>query len=86
LVDTPETIIDAYKTGKGSFRLRARWDVEKLKNGTYQIIVTEIPYQVQKSRLVEKLAELLENKKLNLLSDVQDESAEDLKTGFRTQK
>ena len=79
LVDTPETIIDAYKTGKGSFRLRARWDVEKLKNGTYQIIVTEIPYQVQKSRLVEKLAELLENKKLNLLSDVQDESAEDLR-------
>jgi topoisomerase-4 subunit A len=79
LVDASETVIEAYRTGKGSFRLRARWEIEKLKNGTYQVIVTEIPYQVQKSRLVEKLAELLENKKLNLLSDVQDESAEDLR-------
>ena len=79
LVDTPESVTEAYKSGKGSFRLRSRWEVEKLKNGTYQIIVTEIPYQVQKSRLIEKLAELLENKKLNLLNDVQDESAEDLR-------
>ncbi|MDG1275248.1 MAG: DNA topoisomerase IV subunit A [Alphaproteobacteria bacterium] len=79
LVDTPATVTEAYKIGKGSFRLRSRWEVEKLKNGTYQIIVTEIPYQVQKSRLIEKLAELLENKKLNLLNDVQDESAEDLR-------
>ena len=79
LVDTQEAVTEAYKSGKGSFRLRSRWEVEKLKNGTYQIIVTEIPYQVQKSRLIEKLAELLENKKLNLLNDVQDESAEDVR-------
>lgn len=79
LVETPENVIEAYRTGRGSFRLRARWAVEKLKNGTYQIIITEIPYQVQKSRLVEKLAELLENKKFSLLNDIRDESAEDLR-------
>ena len=79
LVDTREAVIEAYRTGRGSFRLRARWEVEKLKNGTYQIVVTEIPYQVQKSRLVEKLAELLEARKLAMLGDIQDESAEDVR-------
>jgi topoisomerase-4 subunit A len=79
LVDSRESVIEAYRTGRGSFRLRARWEVEKLKNGTYQIIVTEIPYQVQKSRLVEKLAELLEARKLAMLGDIQDESAEDVR-------
>lgn len=79
LVDSREAVIDAYRTGRGSFRLRARWEVEKLKNGTYQIVVTEIPYQVQKSRLVEKLAELLEARKLAMLGDIQDESAEDVR-------
>ena len=79
LVEARETVIEAYRTGRGSFRLRARWEVEKLKNGTYQIVVTEIPYQVQKSRLVEKLAELLEAKKVAMLGDVLDESAEDLR-------
>jgi topoisomerase-4 subunit A len=79
LVDTREAVTEAYRTGRGSFRLRARWEVEKLKNGTYQIVVTEIPYQVQKSRLVEKMAELLEARKLAMLGDIQDESAEDVR-------
>jgi topoisomerase IV subunit A len=79
LVDARETVVEAYRTGRGGFRLRARWEVEKLKNGTYQIVVTEIPYQVQKSRLVEKLAELLEARKLAMLGDIQDESAEDVR-------
>ena len=79
LVDSREAVIEAYRTGRGGFRLRARWEVEKLKNGTYQIVVTEIPYQVQKSRLVEKLAELLEARKLAMLGDIQDESAEDVR-------
>jgi topoisomerase IV subunit A len=79
LVDTCEAVMEAYRTGRGSFRLRARWEVEKLKNGTYQIVVTEIPYQVQKSRLVEKIAELLEARKLAMLGDLQDESAEDVR-------
>jgi topoisomerase-4 subunit A len=79
LVDSRDAVIEAYRTGRGSFRLRARWEVEKLKNGTYQIVVTEIPYQVQKSRLVEKLAELLEARKLAMLGDIQDESAEDVR-------
>ena len=79
LVESRESVIESYRTGRGGFRLRARWEVEKLKNGTYQIVVTEIPYQVQKSRLVEKLAELLEARKLAMLGDIQDESAEDVR-------
>ncbi|MDX2101498.1 MAG: DNA gyrase subunit A, partial [Alphaproteobacteria bacterium] len=79
LVEPPESILTAYETGRGSFRTRARWQVEKLKNGTWQIIVTEIPYQVQKSRLIERIAELLNDKKLMLLGDVRDESAEDIR-------
>ena len=65
----------AYATGRGGFRVRARYEVEKLKGGTYQIVVTEIPYQVPKSRLVEKIAELLSAKKLPVLADIRDESA-----------
>ena len=79
LVENRESIEQAYATGRGSFRVRARWEVEKLKNGLYQIVVTEIPYQVQKSRLIEKIAELLQEKKLALLGDVHDESAEDVR-------
>ena len=59
LVETDENIISAYKTGRGSFRLRARWETEQLPHGQYQIVITEIPYQVQKSRLIEKVADLL---------------------------
>ena len=69
----PESIAEAYATGRGSFRLRARWDKEPLSHGLYQIVVTEIPYQVPKSRLIEKIAALLEEKKLPLLADIRDE-------------
>ncbi|MBT6137550.1 MAG: DNA topoisomerase IV subunit A, partial [Rhodospirillaceae bacterium] len=79
LVEDPASVLEAYRTGRGSFRLRARWDVEKQKGGTYQIVVTEIPYQVQKSRLIEKMAELMQAKKLNMLDDIRDESAEDVR-------
>jgi topoisomerase-4 subunit A len=79
LVDDPAAVLEAYKTGRGSFRLRARWEVEKLKGGGYQIVVTEIPYQVQKARLVERIAELLSARKLAMLADVRDESAADLR-------
>jgi topoisomerase-4 subunit A len=76
LVESPEAILAAYETGRGGFRLRAKWEVEPLKNGTWQVVVTEIPYQVAKSRLIEQIAELLEQKKLPLLADVRDESTD----------
>ena len=79
IVDDEDTIIEAYKTGRGAFRLRAQWEKEETGRGGYQIIITEIPYQVQKSRLIEKTAELLFNKKLPLLGDIRDESAEDVR-------
>ncbi len=75
LVESRDAIVEAYKTGRGAFRLRARWHTEKVKGGGYVVIVTQIPYQVQKSRLVEKIAELLSNRKLAVLGDVRDESA-----------
>ena len=76
LVEPKESIVNTYKSGKGGFKLRARWNLEKLKSGQWQIIITEIPYQVQKSRLLEKIAELMENKSLPMLSDIRDESTE----------
>ena len=79
IVDSQESILEAYKTGKGSFKVRSRWHKEDLGRGMYQIIVTEVPYQVQKSRLIEKLAEVIENKKAPWLEDVRDESAEDIR-------
>jgi len=79
LVEPPESICQAYATGRGSFRLRARWTTEALGHGLYQIVVTEMPFQVQKGRMVEKIASLLEEKKLPLLADVRDESAEDVR-------
>jgi topoisomerase-4 subunit A len=79
LVETAETIRQAYATGRGSFRLRARWTKESLSHGLYQVVVTEIPFQVPKSRLVERIAALLEEKKLPLLADVRDESAEEVR-------
>ena len=72
-------IIDAYTNGKGYFRIRAKWQKEDLGHGQYQIIITEIPYQVVKSKLIEKIAQLLEDKKLPLLADVRDESAHDIR-------
>jgi len=79
IVEDRASIIEAYRTGRGGFRLRARWEREETGRGLYQIVVTEIPYLVQKSRLIEKIAELMEAKKLPLLADVRDESAEDVR-------
>ncbi|KAB2850292.1 MAG: DNA topoisomerase IV subunit A [Hyphomicrobiaceae bacterium] len=79
IVEPKDQIIEAYKTGRGGFRLRARWEKEDKGHGTWVIVVTEIPYQVQKSKLVEKLAELIQLKKAPLLGDVRDESAEDIR-------
>jgi topoisomerase IV subunit A len=79
IVDPPTEIAEAYATGRGSFRVRARWDKEDGGRGTWQVVITEIPWLVQKSRLVEKIAELLNDKKLPLVADVRDESAEDLR-------
>jgi topoisomerase-4 subunit A len=79
LVEDPAAVAEAYATGRGSFRLRARWIKEPLAHGLYQVVVTEIPYQVQKSRLIERIAQLLEERKLPLLADVRDESTEEVR-------
>src|SRR5262249_17260702 len=79
IVDPPEVIAEAYTSGRGSFRVRARWRKEETGRGTYLIVVTEIPWLVQKARLVEKLAELVNERKLPLVADVRDESAEDIR-------
>ncbi len=76
LVENRETIVEAYRTGRGSLRLRARWVEEKLDRGQYQIVITEIPYQVQKAKLIERIAALMEEKKLPFLADIRDESTE----------
>ncbi|HEX4408447.1 MAG TPA: DNA topoisomerase IV subunit A [Xanthobacteraceae bacterium] len=82
VVDSSEAIAEAYTTGRGSFRVRARWKTEETGRGTYLIVVTEIPYQVQKMRLIERIAELINEKKLPLLADMRDESAEDVRIVF----
>ena len=79
LVESDENIRQAYLSGKGGFRLRATYEIEREKGGQWQIIITEIPYQVQKSRLIEKMAEMLQDKKLPMLADIRDESAEDIR-------
>ncbi|MFZ0846559.1 MAG: DNA topoisomerase IV subunit A [Pseudolabrys sp.] len=79
VVDPPGEIAEAYTTGRGSFRVRAHWTKEDTGRGTYNIVITEMPWLVQKSRLVEKIAELLNDKKLPLVADVRDESAEDVR-------
>lgn len=79
IVEDHASIMEAYRTGRGGFRVRSKWHKEDGKRGTYVIVVTEIPYQVQKSRLIEKIAELVQNKRLPLLTDVRDESAEDIR-------
>ena len=76
VVEPPEVLAEAYRTGRGSIRLRARWEKEDLGRGNWQIVVTEIPYQVQKSRLIERLAEVITSKKVPLLADVRDESTD----------
>ncbi len=79
LCEDRETIKHAYETGRGSMRVRARWEIEKLKGGQWQIVISEIPYQVQKSKLIERIAELIISKKITMLDDIQDESAEDIR-------
>ena len=79
IVETTDQIAHAYSTGKGGFRLRCSYEVEDLGRGQWQIVVTEIPYQVQKSKLIEKLAELIHTKKVPILGDVRDESADDIR-------
>ncbi|MCW1955102.1 MAG: DNA topoisomerase IV subunit A [Roseobacter sp.] len=79
IVEPRENIAQAYRTGRGSFRLRSKWEVEDLGRGLWQIVITEIPYQVQKSKLIEKIAELIQLKKIPILGDVRDESAEDIR-------
>lgn len=82
LVEAPESIINAYSTGRGAFRIRAKWEKEELGHGMYQIVVTEIPYQVSKSKLIEKIADLFKDKKLALLGNIRDESAENIRIVF----
>jgi len=79
LVEDPAALLQAYETGRGGFRVRAKWAVEKAKYGAWQVVVSEIPFQVQKARLVEQIAALLEERKLPLLGDVRDESTEDVR-------
>lgn len=78
-IDSKQAIAEAYTTGRGSFRVRARWEQEEGTRGTWVVVVTEIPFLVQKSRLIEKIAELLDQKKLPLVGDIRDESAEDVR-------
>ncbi|MCG6857878.1 MAG: DNA topoisomerase IV subunit A [Salaquimonas sp.] len=79
IVEERDSIVEAYRTGRGGFRVRAKWEQEDAGRGTWRIVVTEIPYQVQKSRLIEKIAELLLARKLPLVEDIRDESAEDIR-------
>jgi topoisomerase-4 subunit A len=79
IIEPRANIIKAYETGRGSFRLRAKWHVEELSHGMYQLVITQIPYQVQKSRLIEKIADLFKDKKLPLLANIRDESADDIR-------
>ena len=79
IVEDKAAIVEAYRTGRGGFRVRSRWTTEDQGRGTYVVVVTEIPYQVQKARLIEKIAELMEAKRLPLVADIRDESAEDIR-------
>ncbi|MEP3632253.1 MAG: DNA topoisomerase IV subunit A [Shimia thalassica] len=79
IVEPRESIAQAYRTGRGSFRLRCKWEIEDLGRGQWQVVVTEIPYQVQKSKLIEKIAELIQTKKIPILADIRDESADDVR-------
>ncbi|MEO1959663.1 MAG: DNA gyrase subunit A, partial [Paracoccus sp. (in: a-proteobacteria)] len=79
IVESRESIAETYRTGRGAFRVRAKWEQEDLGRGQWQVVVTEIPYQVQKSRLIERLAELIQTRKIPILADVRDESAEDIR-------
>ena len=79
VVESKETILEAYKSGRGSFRVRARYFKEDLPRGNWQVVITEIPYGIQKAKLIEKLADMINEKRLNIISDLRDESAEDIR-------
>ena len=79
VLEFESNLITTYKTGKGGFRLRAKWKIENEKRGLWKIIVTEIPYQVSKGKLIEKIAQLIIEKKLPMLEDIRDESSEDIR-------
>ncbi len=79
LIEDPAALLHAYETGRGGFRMRAKWEIERGKHGAWHVVVSEIPYQVQKARLIEQIAELLEVKKLPFLGDVRDESTEQVR-------
>lgn len=79
IIDSKQAIANAYETGKGSFRVRAKWEKEEFTHGLYQIVITEIPYQVQKSKLIESIATLLKDKKIPLITNIRDESAENIR-------
>jgi topoisomerase-4 subunit A len=79
LVEARDAVLAAYETGRGGFRVRSQWAVERGKHGSWQVVVTEIPYQVQKARLIEQMAALMEEKKLPLLGDVRDESTQSVR-------
>src|SRR5262245_52321071 len=79
IVDDPATIHEAYRTGRGSFRVRARWKKEEGSRGTYQLVVYQVPYQVQKAKLIERIAQLIDEKKLPALDSIRDESTEDVR-------
>ena len=79
IIESPESILESYRTGRGGFRVRAKWEREDLERGTWQVVVTEIPYQVQKAKLIEKIAELITDRKLPLIDDIRDESTEDIR-------
>ena len=79
IIESEDSIYQTYKSGKGSFRVRSKWNIEKLKNGKWQIIISEIPYQIIKSKLIEKIDNLIEDKKIPLVSEIIDESAENIR-------
>ncbi len=79
IFEIKENILETYKTGRGGFKIRSRWSVENEKRGLWKIVITEIPYQVSKGKLIEKIAQLVIDKKLPMLDDVRDESAEDIR-------
>jgi topoisomerase-4 subunit A len=79
LCENQADVVEAYKTGRGGFRLRARWETEHLKGGAFRIVITEMPYQVQKAKLVEKIADLMYNRKLTMLDDIRDESTDEVR-------
>ncbi|MEL6372137.1 MAG: DNA topoisomerase IV subunit A [Pseudomonadota bacterium] len=78
-IEPHNALVEAYATGRGGFRVRAKWHKEDIGRGKYQIVITEMPYQVQKSRLIERIADLIQNRKLPAIADIRDESAEDVR-------